>query len=312
MDALFSVEYHIVMDARALRIAILAVALLMPAIARATQAVILTHSHGMAYSADGKQLIISSHKGLAIYAGGRWSTVPGPAHDFKSLAASRDALYSSGHPAPGSRMSDPMGLIKSTDGGKTWRKLGLHGESDFHTLAASFGVNAVYVANRQPNSRMGETGIHYTLDDGVHWRRAEVNGLGGPIHQLAVHPSDPRTVAAASDAGLYLSRDEADTFERLGDPGYVLAVSFDLDGEHLWFSGYAADKPSLMRIRFASGDTPVDVVLPLLVEDAVARIAQNPRRFAEIAIATFKRNVFISQDLGKTWRQIAVAGTPAK
>lgn len=312
MDAILTARYHDIMDTRLLRIAIVAAALLLPAIAPAAQPVILTHSHGLTYSADGKQLIISSHQGLAIYADGRWSMAPGPAHDFKSLAASRDALYSSGHPAPGSRIPDPLGLIKSTDGGKTWRKLGLHGESDFHTMAASLNVNAVYVANRQPNSRMVGTGIHYTLNDGVRWRRADVRGLGGPIHQLAVHPSNPKMVAAASDAGLYLSRDRADTFERLGDPGYVLAVSFDVDGEHLWYSGYAADKPSLMRIRLASGAEAADVALPLLGDDAVARIAQNPVSSTEIAIATYKRNVFVSHDQGKTWAQIAVAGATTK
>lgn len=290
----------------------LAMVLLMPAGARAGSPVLLTHSHGLAYSADGKQLIIPSHQGLAVYADGRWSVAAGPAHDFMTLAASRNALYSSGHPAPGSGLADPMGLIKSTDGGKTWRRLGLHGEADFHTLAASRGARVVYVANRQPNSRMRRTGIHSTLDDGVRWRRAQVQGLGGPIHQLAVHPSNPHVVAVASDAGLYLSRDRADTFERLGEPGYVLAVSFDVDGEHLWFSGYAADKPSLMRIRLASGARAVEIALPLPGEDAVAHIAQNPVRSAEIAIATFKRSVFVSQDLGQTWTQIAVAGAAAK
>lgn len=290
----------------------LAVVLLMPAIGLAAPPVVLTHVHGLAYSGDGKQLIIPSHEGLAVYADGRWSTAAGPAHDFKSLAVSRNALYSSGHPAPGSRMADPLGLVKSTDGGRTWRKLGLHGESDFHTLAASLHVRALYVANRHPNSRMRGTGIHRTLDEGVRWRRAEVNGLGGPIHQLAVHPSNSKMVAAASDAGLYLSRDRADTFERLADPGYVLAVHFDVDGEHLWFSGYPADKPSLMRIRLASGAMAAAVALPALGEDAVARIAQNPVRSTEIAIATFGRSVFVSQDLGKTWTQIAVAGAATK
>jgi photosystem II stability/assembly factor-like uncharacterized protein len=296
------------MNRRPLLTVMLALALAAPAAVRAAPPVVLTHAHGLAYNADGKQLIIPSHHGLAVYAQGRWSTAAGPAHDFMSLAASRDALYSSGHPAADSGLTDPMGLIKSTDGGKTWRRLGLHGESDFHTLAASRGARALYVANRQPNSRMGRTGIHYTLDDGVRWQRAEAQGLGGPIHQLAVHPSDPRLVAAASDAGLYLSRDRANTFERLGDPGYVLAVSFDLDGEHLWSSGYAADKPSLMKTRLGGDARATDVALPALVEDAVAHIAQNPARPTEIAIATFKRNVFVSQDMGRTWTQIAVAG----
>lgn len=288
--------------------AMLALALLVPAAACAAPPVTLTHAHGLAYSADGKQLIIPSHHGLAVYANGRWSTAAGPAHDLMSLAATRDALYSSGHPAPGSGLADPMGLIKSTDAGRTWRQLGLHGEADFHTLAASRGGKALYVANRQPNSRMDRTGIHYTLDDGARWRRAEAQGLGGPIHQLAVHPSDPRRVAAASDAGLFLSSDRADTFERLGDPGYVLAVSFDLDGEHLWFSGYAANQPSLRKVRLVGEATVADVALPALIDDAVAHIAQNPARPAEIAIATFKRNVFVSHDLGRTWTQVAVAG----
>lgn len=279
-----------------------------PAAVSAAPPVTLTHVHGLAYSADGKQLMIPSHNGLAVYAEGRWSKAAQSPHDYMGLSATRNALYSSGHPAPGSGRADPFGLIKSTDGGKTWRKLGMEGESDFHTLATSRETNVVYVANRQQNTRMSRTGIHYTLDDGAHWRRAEAQGLGGPIHQLAVHPADPKLVAAASDAGLYLSRDRADNFERLGDPGYVLAVSFDLDGEHLWSSSYAAGKAALMRIRLTGGSEARDVPLPALTDDAVAHIAQNPARQTEIAIATFNRNVFVSKDLGRTWTQIAVAG----
>lgn len=296
------------MERSILRAATLALALLVPAAVPAAPLATLTHVHGLAYSADGRQLIVPGHRGLAVYAGGRWSTVAGPAYDYKGLSATRVALYSSGHPAPRSGVADPLGLIKSTDGGKTWRKLTLQGESDFHTLAAGHANRAVYVANRQANSRMSGTGVHYTFDDGVHWQRAQVEGLGGPIHQLAVHPSDPALVAAASDAGLYLSRDRADTFERLGAPGFVLAVSFDVDGEHLWSSGYAMDTPSLTRTRLVASAEAIDVALPALPDDAVAYIAQNPARPTEIAIATFKRSVFVSPNLGQSWTQIAVAG----
>jgi photosystem II stability/assembly factor-like uncharacterized protein len=287
---------------------LLALALVVPETARAAPPAISGHAHGLAYSANGKQLIIPTHRGLAVYAGGRWSRSPGPAHDFVSLASTRDALYSSGHPARGSGLADPLGLIKSTDGGRTWRRLGLHGEVDFHTLAASHGGKALYVGNRQPNSRMGSTGIHYTFDDGAHWERAEVQGLGGPIHQLAVHPSDPTMVAAASDAGIYLSRDRAATFTRLADPGFVLAVSFDPYGQYLWFSGYAAEKAWLTRLPLRGDPWPRDVLLPALIDDAVSHIAHNPVRPTEIAIGTFKRNVFVSHDLGRSWSQILVGG----
>ncbi len=39
-----------------------------------------------------------------------------------------------------------------------------------------------------------------------------------------------------TDDGLFLSRDAGDKFERIVDGVRVLAQTFDLDGEHLWFS----------------------------------------------------------------------------
>lgn len=275
--------------------------------AQAGEQVTLTHVHGLSYSADGKQLMIPSHHGLAIYAGGRWSKAPGPAHDYMGFAATREALYSSGHPAPGSGYINPFGLMKSRDGGKSWQKLGLEGESDFHLLATSYATNAVYVFNPAPNSRMRAAGIHYTLNDGLKWEHAAAKGLKGQVATLAVHPSDARNVAAGTPEGLYLSRDSAQRFERI-DGKRVLGTQFDLDGQHLWFSTHAG-KPGLARIALKPGAKAEDVALPPLPEDAVAYIAQNPARRDEVAIATFRRSVFVSPDGGRTWKQIASEGT---
>src|SRR3546814_19465798 len=46
-----------------------------------------------------------------------------PEHDYMGFATTREAFYSSGHPAAGSNLINPFGLIKSTDAGKTWRQL---------------------------------------------------------------------------------------------------------------------------------------------------------------------------------------------
>lgn len=274
---------------------------------RAGQPVTLTHVHGLSYSADGKQLLIPSHHGLAVYADGRWSKAEGPAHDYMGFSATRDALYSSGHPAPGSELTDPFGLIKSSDGGKTWQQLGLTGESDFHVLATSFATNAVYVANKEANTRMSQVGIYHTRTDGLRWRRAAAQGLGRWLHSLAVHPTNAAVVAAGTDEGLYLSRNSAESFERLVG-GMVTAESFDLDGQHLWFSTYAG-KAVLARIVLKARAKAEEVPIPAPTDDAVAYIAQNPVRREEIAIATFKRSVFLSKDQGRTWTQIAKGGT---
>src|SRR5204863_10219288 len=104
--------------------------------------VTLVHVHGLSYSADGKRLMIPSHFGLAIYENGKWSKATGPQHDYMGFAATSKYLYSSGHPAAGSGLVNPFGLLRSADGGKTWDKLGLEGESDFHLLATSWRTNA--------------------------------------------------------------------------------------------------------------------------------------------------------------------------
>ena len=274
---------------------------------RAGAPVTLAHVHGLTYSADGRQLLIPTHHGLAVYADGRWSRAEGPAHDYMGFSATRDALYSSGHPAPGSELTDPFGLIKSSDGGKTWQQLGLTGESDFHTLATSYATNAIYVANKEANTRMSQAGIYYTLTDGLRWQRAAAKGLGHWLHSLAVHPTDAAVVVAGTDEGLYLSRNSAESFERLVG-GMVTAESFDLDGQHLWFSTYA-DKAVLARIVLKARAKAEEVPIPAPTDDAVAYIAQNPVRREEIAIATFKRSVFLSKDQGRTWTQIAKGGT---
>jgi len=278
-----------------------------PAQLHAGEAVTLTHVHGLSYSPDGRQLMIPSHHGLAVFAGGRWSKAPGPAHDYMGYSATRDALYSSGHPAPGFGLVNPFGLIKSRDGGKSWQKLGLEGESDFHMLATSHGTNAVYVFNPQPNSRMSQAGIYHTTSDGLQWKRAAAKGLGPKLNSLAVHPSDATIVAAGADDGIYLSRNAAESFEKLALGKRVLAESFDLDGQHLWFGAYDG-KATLARIALKAGAKPEALPLPALGEDAVAYIAQNPVQRNEIAIATFKRNAFVSKDQGRTWMQIAKDG----
>jgi photosystem II stability/assembly factor-like uncharacterized protein len=292
---------------RILPAALLALALAVVPAAQAETPLTLVHVHGLSYSADGRQLMIPSHHGLAVYSEGRWSKAEGPAHDYMGFATTRDAIYSSGHPAPGSGLNNPFGLIKSRDGGRSWQKLGLEGESDFHLMAASHGTNAVYVFNPQPNSRMRQAGIHYTLDDGKTWQRAEGRGLPARIQGLAVHPMDAKLVAAATAEGPYLSRNAGQSFERLAGGKQALAVSFDLDGEQLWFSSYAS-QAQLWRIALKPGAQAAPVKLPALGEDAVAYLAQHPGRPGEIAIATFKRSVYLSPDRGGRWTQIAREG----
>lgn len=283
----------------------LAAAVVLGASVGARAETVLHHVHGLAFTSDGKALMVPAHIGLAVYRDGRWSTAPGHPHDFMGFSVAKSAIYTSGHPSPASPLKNPLGLMKSTDGGKTWQQFGLSGEADFHLMAAGYGSNAIYVFNAEPNSRMRQPGLHVTQDDGKSWKHAAASGLSGQITSLAAHPSAPGTVAMGTIQGLNLSRDSGATFKRIGPPATVTAVTFDFDGKHVYFTTDTLD--GLHKLAL-DGKQNTAVSLPPLERDFVLYIAQNPARTQELAIATRKRDVYLSRDGGKAWQQIARAG----
>lgn len=289
-----------------LQLALIALLGLGSASAHAQSAVTLTHVHGLAYSGDGKRLMIPSHHGLAVYANGKWSKAPGPQHDYMGFSGTATRLYSSGHPAPGSGLVNPFGLIRSRDGGRTWEMLGLGGETDFHVLATGWNTNAIYVWNPAPSSRMPRAGLHFTLNDGLAWKPARAAQLRGDPHALAIHPSDAALVAAATPAGIFVSRDSGERFEPVLQSAEGLAVFFDLDGQRLWYSTFDG-RPRLAHAPLGEG-AAMQVGLPEMRKDAVAYIAQNPAARKEYAIATFRKSVYLTKDSGRTWSTIADGG----
>lgn len=269
------------------------------------QRVTLTHVHGLSYSPDGKELLVPSHHGLTIYSDGRWNKAPGPEHDYMGFTVTRAAIYSSGHPAPGSTLRNPFGLLRSKDGGRSWEQLGLVGEADFHVLAANYAATAIYVFCDEPNSRMREPGIYSSTDEGRTWRRAKGGRLSGKMAALAVHPSRGNVLAAATDAGAFLSEDQGDGFTLVLDHQAV-SVYFDLDGEHLWIGGYRGNA-TLARMNLRTRRLE-PASIPAMTRDAVAFIAQNPAKRSQYAIATLSRDVHISDDGARNWKQIAAKG----
>jgi photosystem II stability/assembly factor-like uncharacterized protein len=268
--------------------------------------VTLVHVHGLSYSADGKRLMIPSHFGLAIYENAQWSKAPGPEHDYMGFSGTARYIYSSGHPAPGLGLVNPFGLLRSRDGGKTWDQLALEGESDFHMMTAGWNSNAVYVWNAEPNSRMSASGLYYTLDDGSTWKPASAKELAGDLRAIAVHPDDPGTLAIATSQGLFVSRDHGGRFSKLAS-GATFAPFFDLDGKHIWHAGFAAGKHLLIRIPIMGGGR-MQLALPPLQQDAVGFLTQNPTAQTEYAIATYQRDVYVSTDGARSWKQIARRG----
>jgi hypothetical protein len=262
----------------------------------------IPHLHGLSFSADGRQLIVPAHDGLRIYADGAWSAPDPPAHDYMGYASTDDGFYSSGHPAPGSSLINPLGLVKSSDGGETLTQLGFAGESDFHGMAVGYHSHAIYVINPAPNSRLA-VGMHYSLDEGKSWQQSAAQGVTQAPIQLAVHPTNPAMVALATEAGLLLSTDHGNTFNPVDGSGPVTAVVFSPDGNNLLYGG-----TTLSAYDLAGGMITPRTLPALDAQDALSYMALNPAQPEKLALATVERHIYHSVDGDQTWTQIAHAG----
>ena len=133
---------------------------------------------------------LATHEGLFVsQTDGSWQQV-GPVVDLMSFAITGPGSLS-GHPADGVDMPAPVGLVKSTDAGRSWTVLSRGGESDFHAMAASSaGV-------------MGFDGTLRVTADGKSWTQG---GLTTEPRCLASSP-DGSQVLATTNQGVLISTD---------------------------------------------------------------------------------------------------------
>jgi photosystem II stability/assembly factor-like uncharacterized protein len=261
----------------------------------------LMHIHGLGYSKDGKQLFIPAHDGLVVYSDGKWNTMEGKKHDYMGFNIVDDGFYSSGHPEPHAGMKNPLGIVKSTDNGKTIQILDLYGIEDFHSMAVGFKSHTIYVNNSKPNSKLESTGMYYSTDDTKTWNKSAMKGIHSEPFAMAVHSTESAIVAVGTKEGIYLSKDNGNQFELLPLRSPSTALAFGKQGS-LWIGG----PDSIVE---KNGNNYVPYKIPALdQEDAVAFIAQNPVDENEIVFATYKRSVFSSTDKGVSWYELIHLG----
>ncbi len=266
------------------------------------------HVHGLevpAWAPDGA--FLSTHEGLIrIDADGEWRHVSDERHDFMGFSAhpsEENILFSSGHPAQGSGLTNPLGFMVSTDGGRTWTVQALEGRADFHTMAVGGDGQAIYGW-----TSAGDAGLHRSVDGGQEWDRVPATDLeaaGGAI-ALAVHPIDGDEVWAGAQAGLMHSRDGGRSWETVAGEVPVTAVSID-----------PADPDRVLAYAPPPGDGLLESTdggatwSPLgwqLDDDAVGHLAVHPVDPDLVYAGTFNAGLYRSNDGGRTWDTLARSG----
>ncbi|MBQ1083289.1 F510_1955 family glycosylhydrolase [Nocardiopsis sp. B62] len=206
------------------------------------------HVHGAGVDPESGEVLVASHAGLFTLPAPdrltRDATVPahvGPAIDLMGFAVRGPGHYlASGHPEGDTDMPDPVGLIETRDGGRSWEALSLSGESDFHALASSGDL----VVGFDGALRATEDGVDWTdLDPGVEAAALAVSDDGrtvvattprGPMRStdggagFAAVPEAPplalvdwvpggsTVFGVAVDGGVYRSDDAGESWERTG------------------------------------------------------------------------------------------------
>ncbi|GAB3733898.1 F510_1955 family glycosylhydrolase [Nocardiopsis nanhaiensis] len=169
------------------------------------------HVHGIVAHPDGDGLILGTHHGI-LHVGQDGEAEPvGPVMDFMGLSdAGPGRLVASGHPGPGTDMPNPVGLIESTDGGRTWEPLSRVGESDFHALAAT------------EDTIIGFDGVLRATDDGEEWfdLDPDLQAIGLTVSE------DAETVLATTQEGLRRSEDGGRSFDDVGEAPPLVFVDW--------------------------------------------------------------------------------------
>jgi len=263
----------------------------------------IAHIHGIGYAGNMPGISIATHSGIKVYQNGKWFETKTELHDYMGFQATKNGFFASGHPAPGANLKNPLGLMKSSDGGNTLEKLAFYGESDFHNLAVGYNTEAIYLYNERPNSKL-QQGFYFSTNNGQDWKNSKLKGLSSTIHSFSVHPDQASVVAVSAKDGVYLSTDYGNTFELLSTSLESTAVT--LSNEDVI---YAPINKQIITKKSIATNEETNIQTPSLdAKDAIMYISQNPQNSAEIVFATLKANVFLSTDEGKTWKQITKEG----
>jgi photosystem II stability/assembly factor-like uncharacterized protein len=157
----------------------------------------------------------------------------------------------------------------------------------------------------------GDTGLFLSRNSGARWERLSANETLPTIWSLAIDPVDPQILFAGTrPAGLWRSRDGGRQWEKLaveiarecsiGVP-FVTGVMVDPDDHRVVWAGVEID--GVFR-SVDGGDTWAHLENGLDDPDihALTIAAMQPKRI----YASTARDVFVSSDLGDTWKSLGV------
>lgn len=241
----------------------------------------LSHVHGIAVNPADGQLYVATHHGVVRLSDTEASAVGESRHDAMGFTViGPNHFLTSGHPAPGQSGPGELGLLESTDAGRTWRTVSLAGKADFHALRSAGGVTYGLDST---------TGSLLASSDRVTWQtRSSIDA-----YDLAVDPGRADTLLATTERGVQRSTDGGRTWSPAGEPMALLLHWSERDRLHA-----VGTKGQLLRST-DGGATWTET--GGRVPDAPAAFTVHGEQYF---VATRDGRVLRSADAGSTWQPL--------
>ena len=173
------------------------------------------HVHALGIDPADGSLYVATHTGLYRIAQGAESASRVGDHQQDTMGfvvTGPNRFLGSGHPDLRDGLPPLLGLIESSDAGRSWQSVSLLGKADFHSLRAHGSQVVGYDAS---GGR-----LMVSRDAGRTWRSSTPPG---DLADLVVDPADPRRFVAASVGGLIRSSDSGRTWSPLAGSPMLLA-----------------------------------------------------------------------------------------
>ncbi len=184
------------------------------------------------------------------------------------------------------------GVVRSQDGGRTWRMVTGWRESDITKIA-------VDPSNGQYVYAASAWGVIVSQDGGDTWTAANQGLIEKLAKSIIVDHQNPERLLVATTAGLFESNDQANTWTQIATPSHHAILSLDRNQSDpdLWIAGTEGSGVILSK---DNGQT-WQPTAPALAEANIYGVTSNPGNSQHLAAGGWANGLWVSVDGGKSW-----------